>query len=50
MRALIGRRFTVETPAGQVEERTVADDELGDVLRDLGLSLSADQVAALRRR
>lgn len=50
LRALIGRRFTVETPAGQVEERTVGDDELGDVLRDLGLSLTADQLAALGGR
>ena len=47
VRSLIGRRLTVETPTGKVEDRTVGDDELGDVLRDLGLSLSADQVAAL---
>ena len=47
VRSLIGRRFTVETSAGKAEDRTVGDDELGDVLRDLGLSLSADQVAAL---
>ncbi|WP_456787125.1 arylamine N-acetyltransferase family protein [Cellulomonas sp. P5_C5] len=47
VRCLIGRRFTVETPSGTVEDRTIGDDELGDVLRDLGLSLSAEQVAAL---
>ncbi|KQY22259.1 hypothetical protein ASD16_16700 [Cellulomonas sp. Root485] len=47
VRALIGRRFTVETSDGKVEDRTIGDDELGDVLRDLGLSLSADQVTAL---
>ncbi|GEK21885.1 arylamine N-acetyltransferase family protein [Cellulomonas xylanilytica] len=47
LRSLIGRRLTVETPAGQTDERTVADDELADVLHDLGLPLSTDQVAAL---
>ena len=47
LRCLIGRRYTVDTPAGQVEDRTIGDDELGDVLGDLGLSLSADQVAGL---
>lgn len=29
---------------------TVGDDELGAALRDLGLSLSAEQTAALRSR
>ena len=47
VRSLIGRRFGVETPTGKVEDRTIGDDELGGVLRDLGLSLSADQVTAL---
>lgn len=50
VRGLIGRRLTVDTPAGQVEDRTIGDDELGDVLRDLGLPLSADQVAGLGGR
>ena len=49
VRSLVGRRLTVETPTGTVEDRTIGDDELGDVLRDLGLTLSADQVAALGR-
>ncbi|MDQ0372798.1 arylamine N-acetyltransferase family protein [Cellulomonas humilata] len=47
VRSLIGRRLTVETPTGKVEDRAVGDAELGDVLRDLGLPLSADQVAGL---
>lgn len=50
VRALIGRHLTVDTPDGQVEQRTIEDDERGDVLRDLGLSMSADQVEALGRR
>ena len=49
VRSLIGRRFGVETPTGKVEDRTIGDDELGDVLRDLGLTLGAGQVAALAR-
>jgi N-hydroxyarylamine O-acetyltransferase len=49
LRALIGRRLTVHTPDGQVEDRTVTADELGDVLRDLGVVLTADQVATLTR-
>jgi N-hydroxyarylamine O-acetyltransferase len=47
VRSLIGRRFVVESPAGRSEDRTIGDDELGDVLRGLGVPLDDDRVAAL---
>ena len=47
LRCLTGRRLTVDTPDGRIEDRTVADEELGDVLADLGLQLTAGQVHEL---
>jgi N-hydroxyarylamine O-acetyltransferase len=48
LRWLSGRVLHVDSPVGPLSERVVADDELGDVLRDLGLhSLTADEVDAL---
>ena len=46
-RMLTGRQLVVESPDGRVSTRTIAEDEVGDVLRELGLSLSPAQVAAL---
>lgn len=50
LRCLTGRRLTVDTPAARVEDRLVADDDLGDVLSDLGLTLTAGQVHELLLR
>jgi N-hydroxyarylamine O-acetyltransferase len=46
--SLIDRRFTVARPDGSEDEREVADDELGDLLRGtFAISLSDDEVAQL---
>ena len=47
LRSLTGRVLRVDGPDGLVSERTVEDDELGDVLVSLGLGLPDDDVRAL---
>lgn len=49
LRSLTGRTLRVDTPDGTQAERDVDDDELGEVLADLGLPLPPDEVAALTR-
>ncbi|MFF5171188.1 arylamine N-acetyltransferase [Micromonospora sp. NPDC000089] len=47
IRRLIGRQYTVERPDAPTEERTVTDEDLGEVLTDLGVHLSPADLAAL---
>ncbi|WP_028049533.1 arylamine N-acetyltransferase [Cellulomonas sp. URHD0024] len=47
---LTGRELVVEDPAGRQSTTTVADDELGAVLREMGLDLTPEQLAVLVAR
>ena len=47
---LTGRELVVESPAGKVSTTTVGDDELDGVLRDMGLTMTPDQLATLIAR
>jgi N-hydroxyarylamine O-acetyltransferase len=48
IRSLVDRRLTLERPDGTLDERDVADDELGGLLRDMfGIPLNDDEVAHL---
>ncbi|MBD9698360.1 arylamine N-acetyltransferase [Flavimobilis sp. GY10621] len=46
-RSLHGREHRVVVPGRPVESRTVADDEMGETLRGLGLELTGDEIDAL---
>ncbi|WP_370970198.1 arylamine N-acetyltransferase [Amycolatopsis sp. cg9] len=46
-RRLLGRELTVEKPGGHSETTTVAPDELDATLKDLGVELTADELARL---
>jgi N-hydroxyarylamine O-acetyltransferase len=48
-RKLLGRELTVEKPDGSSETTTVAPDELDATLKDLGIELTADELAGLRK-
>ena len=47
-RKLLGRELTVEKSDGSSETTTVAPDELDATLKDLGIELTADELAGLR--
>ncbi|WP_051639853.1 arylamine N-acetyltransferase [Cellulomonas sp. URHE0023] len=47
---LTGRELVVESPAGRESVTKVADDALDGVLRDMGLTLSPEQLAVLAAR
>ncbi|MER5393859.1 arylamine N-acetyltransferase [Saccharopolyspora sp. NPDC002686] len=48
-RKLVGDELTAEHASGEVEVEKVAPDQLGDVLRGLGISLPEEDVEVLRR-
>ena len=47
---LTGRELVVESPAGRESVTTVTDDALDGVLRDMGLTMSPEQLAVLVER
>lgn len=49
-RSLVGDQLAVERPSGEREVTEVAPDRLGEVLRDLGVELSEQEVEELRKR
>ncbi|MGW1678888.1 arylamine N-acetyltransferase family protein [Saccharopolyspora sp. NPDC002376] len=48
-RKLVGDELTVECASGEVEVVKVAPEQIGDVLRELGISLPEQEIEALRR-
>jgi N-hydroxyarylamine O-acetyltransferase len=47
---LTGRDLVVESPAGRLSSTAIVDDGLDQVLRDMGLTMTPDELAALLAR